>query len=111
MCTGDAHARAFPELMEIRLAGGVTPTRARTLMDDVSHSTREADHGALLQFREALRIAMFTRMADHRLDVLVHATDDTPPAPIPADLHTNARVPDGHGSGDDRGALRQRVSR
>lgn len=93
----------YRTLKEILLAGGVNPTRARALMSYVGKSTRDADYGAVLQSREALRIAMLKLMADLRLDAVVYATYDAPPAPIPADALTNPRAIDGYGRGDNRG--------
>ncbi len=73
----------YRTLREILLAGGVTPTRARALMGYVGRSTREADYGAVLQYREAQRIALLKVMADLRLDALVYATYDAPPGGDP----------------------------
>lgn len=93
----------YRTLKEILLAGGVNPTRARALMGYVGKSTSDADYGAVLQSREALRVAMLALMADRQLDAIVYATYDAPPAPIPADALTNPRAIDGYGRGDNRG--------
>lgn len=93
----------YKTLRDILLAGKVTPGRARSLMSYVGRSTREAEYGTVMQYREALRIAVLRIMADHRLDAIVYATYDAPPAEIPADVLTNARAVDGYGRGDNRG--------
>jgi Asp-tRNA(Asn)/Glu-tRNA(Gln) amidotransferase A subunit family amidase len=93
----------YRTLKEILLAGGVTPSRARALMSYVGRSTSEADYGAVLQYREAQRVALLQVMADLQLDALIYATYDAPPAVIPADALTNARAVDGYGRGDNRG--------
>jgi len=93
----------YKSLKEILLAGGVTPTRARSLMAYVNRSTSDADYGAVMRYREALRVALLKMMADERLDALVYATYDAPPSVIPADALTNARVVDYYGRGDNRG--------
>lgn len=93
----------YRTLKEILLAGGVTPSRARALMAYVGRSTTEADYGAVLQYREAQRVALLKVMADLRLDALIYATYDAPPAVIPADALTNPRAADGYGRGDNRG--------
>ena len=93
----------YRTLKEILLAGGVTPSRARALMSYVGRTTSEADYGAVLQYREAQRVALLKVMADLQLDALIYATYDAPPAVIPADALTNARAVDGYGRGDNRG--------
>jgi len=93
----------YRTLKEILLAGGVTPSRARALMSYVGRSTSEADYGAVLQYREAQRVALLKVLADLQLDALIYATYDAPPAVIPADALTNARAVDGYGRGDNRG--------
>jgi amidase len=90
-------------LQDILLSGEVTPSRARALMAYVGRSTRDADYGALLQAREALRVALLAMMADHQLDALVYATYDAPPSVIPAGVLTQSRLNDGYGRGDNRG--------
>jgi len=93
----------YRTLKEILLTGGVTPSRARALISYVGRSTSEADYGAVLQYREAQRVALLKVMADLQLDALIYATYDAPPAVIPADALTNARAVDGYGRGDNRG--------
>jgi amidase len=81
----------------------VNPTRARSLMSYVGHSTKEPGYGALMIAREALRVELLKTMADKKLDALIYATYDAPPAEIPADVLTNPRASDGYGRGDNRG--------
>ena len=89
-------------LKEILLSGGVNPWRARSLMSYVGRSTAEASYGAVMQSREAMRVAMLKLMADHQLDAVVYATYDAPPTVIAADVLTNPRPVDGYGLGDNR---------
>lgn len=88
---------------EILLVGGVNPWRARGLIGYVGRTTDEAGYGAVMRSREALRVAMLKLMADQRLDVIIYATYDAPPALIAADVLTNPRPIDGYGRGDNRG--------
>lgn len=98
------HPKApYRTLKEILLAGGVNPWRARALIDYVGRSPSEAGYGAVLRYREALRVAVLKVMADQRLDALVYATYDAPPAPIGRDVLTNPRPEDAYGRGDNRG--------
>jgi amidase len=92
----------YKTLKDILLAGGVTPSRARSLMSYINRSTSDADYGAVMRYREALRIAVLKLMADNKLDVLIYATYDAPPAVIPGDVLTNARSEDNYGRGDNR---------
>ena len=92
----------YKTLKDILLAGGVTPSRARSLMSYVNRSPSDADYGAVLRYRDALRVAMMKLMADNKLDVLIYATYDAPPSVIPADVLTNARSVDYYGRGDNR---------
>ena len=97
------HANApVKTLKEILLSGGVNPWRARSMMPYVGRSTAEAGYGAVMQSREAMRVAMLKLMADHQLDAVVYATYDAPPTVIAADVLTNPRPVDGYGLGDNR---------
>lgn len=93
----------YRTLRDILLAGGVNPARARAMMDYVGRSTSESDYGAVMRYREALRVALLKLMADRNLDALVYATYDAPPSVIPSDVLTNPRPSDGYGRGDNRG--------
>ena len=92
----------FKTLKDILLAGGVTPSRARSLMSYVNRAPSDADYGAVLRYRDALRVAVLKLMADNKLDALVYATYEAPPSVIPADVLTNARVVDYYARGDNR---------
>jgi amidase len=76
---------------EIVLASEVVPSRRARFLDDLGHTT--SDPGYLQQqlARTALRQAIFTAMADHRLDAVVYASFDHAPERIPADVLTIAR--------------------
>ena len=93
----------YKSLKEILLAGGVTPSRARSLIEYVGRTTSEAEYGAVMQYREALRTAVLKMMADHKLDAIVYATYDAPPSTIPEGVLTQQRLNDGYGRGDNRG--------
>jgi amidase len=73
------------------LASEVVPSRRARFLDDLGHTT--SDPGYLQQqlARTALRQAIFTAMADHRLDAVVYASFDHAPERIPADVLTIAR--------------------
>ncbi len=93
----------YKTLREILLAGDVTPGRARTLMSYVGRSTKEAEYGTVMRYRDALRIAVLKIMADQKLDAIIYATYDAPPSEIPVDVLTNARAVDGYSRADNRG--------
>lgn len=90
-------------LQEILLSGQVNPWRARGMMGYIGKTTDDPDYLAVMQYREAMRIAVLKLMADERLDAIVYATFDAPPQPIAADVLTNPRPEDGYGLGDNRG--------
>jgi amidase len=93
----------YRTLKEILLAGGVAPARARALIEYVGRTTDEANYGAVMRHREALRIAMLKLMADEQLDAIIYATYDAPPSTIPEGMATDPRPNDGYGRGDNRG--------
>lgn len=93
----------YKTLKEILLAGGVAPARARALIEYVGRTTDEANYGAVMRHREALRVAMLKLMADKQLDAIVYATYDAPPSTIPEGMATEPRPNDGYGRGDNRG--------
>lgn len=104
----DAYLRELPgapvrSLSEILLSGSVNPWRARSLVGYLGRSTRDPGYGALMQYREALRIAVLNLMAQHQLDALVYATYDAAAQRIADDVLTNPRPRDGYGLGDNRG--------
>jgi Asp-tRNA(Asn)/Glu-tRNA(Gln) amidotransferase A subunit family amidase len=65
-------------LKEILLSGKVVPSRARTMMNAVGHSTDEQGYLRLLLARDALRQTVLAAMADQRLDALAYMTFDYP---------------------------------
>jgi amidase len=93
----------YKTLKEILLAGGVAPARARALIEFVGRRTDEGNYGAVMRYREALRVAMLKLMADKQLDAIVYATYDAPPSTIPDGMATDPRPNDGYGRGDNRG--------
>jgi amidase len=93
----------YKTLKEILLAGGVAPARARALIEYVGRTTDEGNYGAVMRYREALRIAMLKLMADKQLDAIIYATYDAPPSTIPEGMATDPRPNDGYGRGDNRG--------
>jgi Asp-tRNA(Asn)/Glu-tRNA(Gln) amidotransferase A subunit family amidase len=92
----------YKTLKDILLAGEVTPSRARSLMAYINRTPNDADYGAVMRNRDALRVAVLKLMADNKLDALVYATYDAPPAIVPGDVLTNARSVDNYGRGDNR---------
>jgi amidase len=88
-------------LREILLSGKVVPSRARTLMAVVGHTTDEQGYLQILKTKEALREAVLKAMADERLDAFVYATFDHPPVVIPPDAMTRTVV-DATGPGNNR---------
>ena len=88
-------------LREILLSGTVVPSRARVLMGSVGKTTDDAGYLRALQGADDVRQAVLTQMADLRLDALVYATFDHPPAVLGADDMTNPRL-DTSGLGNNR---------
>jgi amidase len=88
-------------LSEILLSGKVVPSRARTLMSVVGHSTSERGYLELLLLKEELRQSVLVAMANHQLDALVYATFDHSPPIIPSDALTRSVV-DSTGAGNNR---------
>jgi Asp-tRNA(Asn)/Glu-tRNA(Gln) amidotransferase A subunit family amidase len=66
----------FKTLRDILLTGKVVPSRTRVLMSNVGRSPEEAGYLQALRIHEEVRQQVFTAMAEHRLDALVHATYD-----------------------------------
>lgn len=91
----------FKTLRDILLSGKVVPSRVRVLMGNVGRSPEEAGYLQVVRANEELRAHVFSAMADHRLDALVHATFDQQPAAIGAGDMTNAQL-DTTGLGSNR---------
>jgi Asp-tRNA(Asn)/Glu-tRNA(Gln) amidotransferase A subunit family amidase len=88
-------------LKDILLSGKVVPSRARTLMAAVGHSTNEYGYLQFLLARDALRQDVLAMMAAHKLDALAYATFDYPPPKIPPDALTASNL-DSAGPGNNR---------
>lgn len=88
-------------LLEILNSGKVVPARARTLRVNVGRSTKEIGYLELLLRNEDTRQLVLSLMADHRVDALVYATFDMPPALVVADALTNPNT-DLQGLGNNR---------
>ena len=89
-------------LREILLSGKVAPARARTLIANVGRSRDDRGYAQVLRLAEQTRQTILTLMADNRLDVLVYATFDQPPARIPHDVMTRPVLEDMAGVGNNR---------
>lgn len=89
-------------LREILLSGKVAPARARTLIANVGRSRDDPGYAQVMRLAEQTRQTILTLMADHRLDALVYATFDQPPARIPHDVMTRTVVEDMTGVGNNR---------
>ena len=66
----------FKTLRDILLTGKVVPSRVRVLMNNIGRSPEEAGYLQALRLNDEVRQQVFTAMAEHRLDALVHATYD-----------------------------------
>jgi Asp-tRNA(Asn)/Glu-tRNA(Gln) amidotransferase A subunit family amidase len=88
-------------LKDILLSGKVVPSRTRTMMNAVGHSTDEPGYLQMLLAREALRQTVLAAMADQRLDALAYATFDYPAQKIPPDALTLSTI-DSTGPGNNR---------
>jgi len=89
-------------LREILLSGKVVPSRSTRLMTNVGRTTDEPGYVKVLLLREETRQIVLQLMADNRLDALVYATFDYPPAVIPADVMTNPSFVDLADPGNNR---------
>ena len=89
-------------LREILLSGKVVPSRSTRLMTNVGRTTDEPGYLKVLLLREETRQIVLQLMADNRLDALVYATFDYPPAIIPADVLTNPSFVDLADPGNNR---------
>ena len=97
------HANAPAKtLREILLSGKVVPSRSARLMTNVGRTTDEPGYLKVLLLREETRQIVLQLMADNRLDALVYATFDYPPAVIPPDVMTNPSFVDLADPGNNR---------
>jgi amidase len=72
-------------LREILLTGKVVPSRSSRLITNIGRTMDEAGYSRVLLVREETRQIVLQLMADKRLDALVYATFDYPPAMIRED--------------------------
>src|SRR5213593_2130400 len=89
-------------LREILLTGRVVPSRSTRLMANVGRTMDEPGYLKVLMLREETRQIVLQLMADHRLDALVYATFDYPPAVIRPDALTNPSFADLADPGNNR---------
>ena len=92
----------YKTLASILLTGRVTPWRARGMAGLLGKTTRDPGYLEYLLARDRIRQDVLVAMADHDLDVLVHATFDHPPTLIAHDAETNPTPADDYGLGDNR---------
>jgi len=77
----------FKTLRDILLTGKVVPSRVRVLMANIGRSPEEPGYLQALRINDDVRQQVFSAMADHRLDAIVHATYDHRPSEIgPRDM-------------------------
>lgn len=79
-------------LADIVSSGKVVPARVETLKSSIAHSIEEPGYLKLLLLQEETRRLILALMADHRLDALVYATFDHPPAIVPSDALVNPKL-------------------
>ncbi|MBI2188943.1 MAG: amidase [Acidobacteria bacterium] len=91
----------FKTLRDILLTGKVVPSRVRVLMGNIGRSPEEAGYLQALRINDEIRQQVFSAMAEHRLDALVHATYDHQPAVIGPNEMTDPRL-DTTGQGSNR---------
>jgi Asp-tRNA(Asn)/Glu-tRNA(Gln) amidotransferase A subunit family amidase len=89
-------------LREILLTGKVVPSRSSRLMTNVGRTMDEPGYLKVLLLREETRQIVLQLMADNRLDALVYATYDHPPALIRQDALANASFVDLADPGNNR---------
>ena len=89
-------------LREILVTGKVVPSRSSRLMTNVGKTLDDSGYLKVLLVREETRQIILQLMADNRLDALVYATYDYPPALIRADALTNPSFVDLADPGNNR---------
>jgi amidase len=89
-------------LQEIVITGKVTPWRTTQLLANIGKTTNDPGYLQVLKAREAVKEAVFTLMADQRLDAILYATFDHQTTPIAADVLTNPATKDAYGLGSNR---------
>ncbi|MGH6814596.1 MAG: amidase family protein, partial [Hyphomicrobiaceae bacterium] len=88
-------------LKDILLSGKVVPSRTRTLMNVVGHSTDEPGYLQMRLARDELIKSVLAAMADQQLDAIAYATFDYPVPSIPADALTLSTL-ESAGPGNNR---------
>jgi Asp-tRNA(Asn)/Glu-tRNA(Gln) amidotransferase A subunit family amidase len=91
----------FKTLRDILLSGRVVPSRVRVLMSNIGRSPEEAGYLQALRINDEIRRDVFTAMAEHRVDALVHATYDHQQALLGARDMTDPQL-DTTGQGSNR---------
>jgi len=89
-------------LREILLTGKVVSSRSTRLITNVGKTTEDPGYLKVLLIREQTRQIVLQLMADNRLDALVYATYDHPPAVIRDDALTNPSFLDLADPGNNR---------
>jgi amidase len=89
-------------LRDILVTGKVVPSRSSRLMTNVGRTTDDPGYLKVLLVREETRQIVLKVMADNRLDGLVYATYDYPPALTRADALTNPSFVDLADPGNNR---------
>ncbi len=89
-------------LREILVTGKVVPSRSSRLITNVGKTMEDPGYLKVLLVREETRQIFLQLMADNRLDALVYATYDYPPALIRSDALTNPSFVDLADPGNNR---------
>lgn len=89
-------------LREILLTGKVVPSRSNRLITNIGRTTEEPGYSKVLLLREETRQIVLQLMTDNRLDALVYATFDYPPAMIREDALTTPSFLDVADPGNNR---------
>jgi len=89
-------------LREILVTGKIVPSRSSRLMTNVGKTTEDPGYLKVLLIREETRQRVLQLMADNRLDALVYATYDYPPAVIRPDALTSPSFLDLADPGNNR---------
>src|SRR5262252_3480854 len=89
-------------LREILVTGKIAPSRSSRLMTNVGKTTEDPGYLKVPLIREQTRQIVLQLMADNRLDALVYATYDHPPAVIRDDALTNPSFLDLADAGNNR---------
>lgn len=94
----NAPVRTFRDIV---LSGRVVPSRVRPLAASLGQDTSDPGYLRHLLLREQVRQAVFSRMAEQRLDALAYLTFDYPPMAMPDNALTVTAL-DSTGPGNNR---------